>query len=571
MKRLTVLHTTILLLLAAGPLHAGELSYAFTYSDTAGDTGHGTLTGTDVGDGSVWITSGTITLNTVLDFGLTTGTYSLLSAGPTPTVSPSGVFTVDNLVFPAGDATLGVSGPEAFVDNDGLLFGGMNREVALWGNGGGDYALIVASGNLIELEEVTGGSFTLTSVPEPPAAVLMLPALIGLAGWVVLKARRRRRPVRVAAPQARDKWQAPVRGFVVSWMRHAAWHVRRMTATLTRFSSIVHTQSRRIIMQLNLTTSVARVLLVAVATCGLAHQARGQSLYLIDALQNVGDRFDAQTGANQGVFLSGYDLVIPTSLAVGADGTVFVDDLADQVVKFNGSTGVYEGGAVPGGVTPQMIAVGPDGRLYGSDEYATATGTPPNITITDPFRGHVLAYDQATGDRLSDFRGPIGSQFVDLAFGPNNICYVSDFTAHQIDRFDTTTGTLLDPLPMTLTTSGQGLAVGPDGNVYVGDLTTDSIYRFDGTTGALIDTFATGDGFQPYFMTFGPNGNLYVGDSTSLNTLVFNSAGESQVFIEGVVGPMAFSPTPEPGTFALAGVATLGLIVMRVRRRRLPC
>src|SRR5262249_51248434 len=152
--------------------------------------------------------------------------------------------------------------------------------------------------------------------------------------------------------------------------------------------------------------------LVIIAVAGVAHEANGQTLYIIDAVQNVGERFDTKTGTNLGPFLTDYSFTVPNALAVGPDGTIYADDIVDQVVKFNGSTGVYEGPAFPSAITPQEIAVGPDGKLYGTDNYATGTGTPPNIVITDPYKGHVLTYDLATGDHTSDFRGPDGSTFV---------------------------------------------------------------------------------------------------------------------------------------------------------------
>ena len=85
--------------------------FNFTFSDPYGDSGFGTLSGIPNGGGSVFIQTGSLTLTSSSDGNGSVGTYTLLPEGPGTDVSPSGLFIVDNVVYPAGNGTLNYNGP----------------------------------------------------------------------------------------------------------------------------------------------------------------------------------------------------------------------------------------------------------------------------------------------------------------------------------------------------------------------------------------------------------------------------------------------------------------------------
>jgi hypothetical protein len=176
--------------------------YTFTFSDLAGDAGFGTLNAMDsgLGDGSLLATSGSLTVTS----GGAVGTYSLIPKGPSPENSPSGLFIVDDLIYPNNNAASGVnpgiSVNPSYLTNSGLLFGppgsGTQDEVNFWGNGGGDYAFGAETGGNYTILQFGGGTFTLeeaaSAVPEPTTLTMLGIGIASMAGYGW---RRRKQPV----------------------------------------------------------------------------------------------------------------------------------------------------------------------------------------------------------------------------------------------------------------------------------------------------------------------------------------------------------------------------------------
>jgi hypothetical protein len=173
--------------------------FTFTFSDLFGDTAHGTLSAIDsgLGDGSLLVTSGSLIVTTSADGNGSVGTYSLIAIGPGVTLSPSGLFIVDDLIYPNNNAASGVnpgiSTNPSYLTNFGLLFGppgtGSQDEINIWGNGGGDYAFYSEKGGSYNIQVGSGGIFNLTPVPEPASVSLLG---IGLAGVSYFVWRRRK-------------------------------------------------------------------------------------------------------------------------------------------------------------------------------------------------------------------------------------------------------------------------------------------------------------------------------------------------------------------------------------------
>jgi hypothetical protein len=184
-----------------GPISAPpqgiDPTYNFTYSDAAGNAGFGTLVATfpsGIDALSSWSLSGSLTVTSSSDGNASVGTYTLLAGGPGTVYTPSSMFYFDNLVYPADDAgngaQAGFGAVNSYLTEGGLVFGpvtGTQDEINIFGNGGGDYAFITEVGGSFNIESLSGGTFSLSPVPE--AGTL---ALTGIAavGWVTFWRRR---------------------------------------------------------------------------------------------------------------------------------------------------------------------------------------------------------------------------------------------------------------------------------------------------------------------------------------------------------------------------------------------
>ncbi len=153
--------------------------YTFTFSDLYGNVGSGSLFAT--GNHSV---AGMLTLTGTNGYA-PLGVYTLLPAGPGYTVSPSGYWAVDNLIYPNNDA---FGAATSYVDNYGLLFGNGVDEINIWGNGGAtNYTFGTSGPNGFWYDGGGTGTFTLTLVasPVPEPASVAVWSLLGMciAGW----------------------------------------------------------------------------------------------------------------------------------------------------------------------------------------------------------------------------------------------------------------------------------------------------------------------------------------------------------------------------------------------------
>src|SRR5262249_26649644 len=86
----------------------GDPLYTFTYSDTSGNVGLGTLNtiADGFGDGGELAVAGSLTLT---GGALAGNTYALLAGGPGVTGSPSGTYIFDNLLYPGNNAGNGAN------------------------------------------------------------------------------------------------------------------------------------------------------------------------------------------------------------------------------------------------------------------------------------------------------------------------------------------------------------------------------------------------------------------------------------------------------------------------------
>jgi len=258
------------------------------------------------------------------------------------------------------------------------------------------------------------------------------------------------------------------------------------------------------------------VLAAAMTVSGVLTPAQAADLLVSSSNTNQVLRYNGTTGVFIGAFVppgSG-GLTTPAGLAFSPDAHFHVaSSAADAVLRYDGMTGASVGAFATSGVDdPAGMAFGRDGHLY----------------VASRGDHRVVRYDGATGASLGDFvtagsgglTNPTG-----LAFGPDGHLYVASFGNHRVLRYDGTTGNLIGIDPFVAPSSGglngpEGLAFGADGHLYVASSGTNSVLRYNGTTGAFINTFvfvATGNGTLagPIGLAFGLDGNLYVASSNN--------------------------------------------------------
>jgi len=143
--------------LSASPSTAAfEPTFDFSYGINL-DTGFGSLNTTDNGGGEYLATSGFLTITATGTGVPNGGTYPLHAGGPAQTLSPSGKFQFDDILYP------GVVPP---IDNNGPLFIGGGFEFNLWSNfpGPNNYEFDDFNGSAYTNDAV-GPTFTLTPAP----------------------------------------------------------------------------------------------------------------------------------------------------------------------------------------------------------------------------------------------------------------------------------------------------------------------------------------------------------------------------------------------------------------------
>ncbi|MCR9201254.1 MAG: DUF2341 domain-containing protein [Planctomycetaceae bacterium] len=140
--------------------------------------------------------------------------------------------------------------------------------------------------------------------------------------------------------------------------------------------------------------------------------------------------------------------------------------------------------------------------------------------------GNRLYFNDGQTERFVNVAGnPVG-----IIVGPDGFLYVSNFSSHDIDRYDPTTGNFVDRF--VIETAGgllqpSRMAFGPDGTLYVSSLGSDEVLRY-GTDGRSLGTFITGIN-NPDGLVFDHAGDLYVSQQSTGNIYKYDGRTGTQI------------------------------------------
>ncbi len=329
--------------------------------------------------------------------------------------------------------------------------------------------------------------------------------------------------------------------------------------------------------------SIAVILSVLGLALSPSRSAAQTYMYIADG--DFVDRYDFSTDTLNTNFIS---IPSATGVATDANGNVYVGTTSLQpggsgIMEFNGITGAqigsgpfvgYEGnntnGPDPIDVTnPAGMKFSTTGNLYVADE-----GGAQNVHIyssTGVSQGNVTGGDLGVPQDVAfDNNGNL------YAVGGGYVVKSLGGTAPFVDLVAPGTG---GPIPNGNLTNPVSLAVRANGQIYVVDTSNDNgdgaILRFN-SDGSFDSKLVQYTSFEPFDLEFGPDGGFYVSgidvlqnlgevlayskDGTLLQTVISGGFSSS-------AGPGFFAIVPEPATWILPGLLTVGLIARRRKRK----
>ncbi|HWO82440.1 MAG TPA: 6-bladed beta-propeller [Solirubrobacterales bacterium] len=172
---------------------------------------------------------------------------------------------------------------------------------------------------------------------------------------------------------------------------------------------------------------------------------------------------------------SGLDLEIPSGIAVGGEGHIFVSDQGNggqiDVLNPTAAEGRRLVQVFGAGTNPINMATDPDGVVWFVDY------TENKVYEVPASGGFPVARFGTAGAGAGQLSGPFG-----IAFKPNGNLLISDRANNRIEQFSPS-GTFQLQFGSVGSGAGQlsepsGVAIGPDGSVYVADANNNRISRW---------------------------------------------------------------------------------------------
>ncbi len=224
-----------------------------------------------------------------------------------------------------------------------------------------------------------------------------------------------------------------------------------------------------------------------VVTLGMPSLAIGaDGTVCIGAGDGSVDALDGATGAWKWRFGSG--MGGPSSLAIGADNTVYVGGGGDRIVcALDGATGAWKWGFGGRIGTPWSPAIGADGTVYIGGE------------------GVLCAVDGATGAAKWGYN--FGFMYSSPAIGADGTVYIGSAVGN-VHALDGATGTS-KWLFFTGSAVYSSPAISADGTVYIGS-GDGRFYALDGATGTKKWSFSTAKRLRSS-PAIGADGTVYIG------------------------------------------------------------
>lgn len=278
---------------------------------------------------------------------------------------------------------------------------------------------------------------------------------------------------------------------------------------------------------------------------------------------------------NQGVLVNAAFANVQgaAGLAIGPDGNLYVataspaDGFGAEISSFNLNTGAPVGTPFVSHVSdsamniPTGIAFGHDGNLYVADA-----------------QSKLLVYNHA-GTQVGQHTDANLNSPSSLAFASSGVLYLSDINSANILSYSAGSFSIVNLNPVAFA-APHDVAVGLDGLLYVLDISgaTGGIFSLnpaDGIAQKLVD-YST-SAFLADDLVVGPDGKLYVSgqdENTGNNEILKYATDGSGGDVFATLGSGGIGPTymvfdvPEPAPGALLALGGLALTVLGIRKLR---
>lgn len=191
----------------------------------------------------------------------------------------------------------------------------------------------------------------------------------------------------------------------------------------------------------------------------------------------------------------------------------------NSILKYNVNDGSYAGVFASSLLTnPQGLAVGPDGKVYVSNN---------NNDIMNPLLA-VLRYN-SDGSSVTEFASDTNLQsLAGLCFDANGKLYVANPLGNNVFRFNADGSNGVVFASGNDLTGPRSCRIGADGKLYVTSLDlTRGILRFH-SDGSFDPNFFIPVGDAPQDLIQDSNGNWYVSDSATKSVMKYNSSWSLQ-------------------------------------------
>ncbi len=201
-------------------------------------------------------------------------------------------------------------------------------------------------------------------------------------------------------------------------------------------------------------------------------------------------------------------LSAPTGLTFDGSQLLVVSSGTNQVLGFNGTTGLFTSDFTPGPlIAPTDLVIGPDGNLYvsnsGSNSVLQYNTTSYNYTYT--YNGTKYTDPIAPGYLLTNYVAPTSGGLTNpqgIVFTSDGSLIVASEGTNDLVRYKPASAASINGVAIGLNNAlwrdsfnpqsadMPGFeTVGPDGDLYVSNTASNSILRYDPTTGQLMGTF----------------------------------------------------------------------------------